>query len=110
LLNGKGMMPAFGKMLNATELAQVITYTRNALGNSVGDEIQPKAIQGLLPQTSAPAAKTESKKKTEPSAKMSKDDLIAKGEAVYVNNCASCHMSDGVGMPGTFLLLPEVQS
>jgi cytochrome c oxidase subunit 2 len=102
VLNGKGMMPAFGKMLNATELAQVITYTRNALGNSVGDEIQPKAIQGLLPQTSAPAAKTESKKKTEPSAKMSKDDLIAKGEAVYVNNCASCHMSDGVGMPGTF--------
>jgi cytochrome c oxidase subunit II len=48
VLNGKGMMPAFGKMLNAVELAQVITYTRNALGNAVGDEIQPAAIQSLL--------------------------------------------------------------
>jgi cytochrome c oxidase subunit 2 len=48
VLNGKGMMPAFDKMLNAVELAQVITYTRNALGNAVGDDIQPAAIQSLL--------------------------------------------------------------
>ncbi len=32
----------------------------------------------------------------------SKEDLIAKGETVYANNCASCHMPDGSGMPGTF--------
>ena len=32
----------------------------------------------------------------------SKEDLIAKGEAIYANNCASCHMPDGSGMPGTF--------
>ncbi len=56
----KGMMPAFGKnkMLNATELAQVITYTRNALGNKVGDEIQPKAVDESL---GGPVAKTDSK-------------------------------------------------
>lgn len=48
VLNGKNAMPAFGKQLNASELAAVITYTRNALGNSKGDEIQPKAIKALL--------------------------------------------------------------
>jgi cytochrome c oxidase subunit II len=45
--NGKGMMPAFGKTLNSTEFAAVITYTRNALGNSVNDSIQPAEIQAL---------------------------------------------------------------
>ncbi len=30
------------------------------------------------------------------------EELIEKGKAVYANNCASCHMTDGVGMPGTF--------
>ncbi len=32
----------------------------------------------------------------------SKTDLIEKGEALYVNNCASCHMADGAGIDGTF--------
>ncbi|MGR8933674.1 MAG: cytochrome c oxidase subunit II [Gammaproteobacteria bacterium] len=48
VMNGKGMMPSFGKMLNAVDLAAVITYTRNALGNKVGDSVQPSAIQALL--------------------------------------------------------------
>ena len=30
------------------------------------------------------------------------EELIAKGESVYTNNCASCHMADGAGIPGTF--------
>ncbi|MGZ5029537.1 MAG: cytochrome c oxidase subunit II [Methylobacter sp.] len=54
MLNGKGMMPAFGKMLSAVDFAAVVTYTRNGLGNSVGDLIQPSAIQTL--QSAAPAA------------------------------------------------------
>ncbi len=45
--NGKGMMPAFGKMLSAAEFAAVVTYTRNALGNKVGDSIQPTTINEL---------------------------------------------------------------
>ncbi len=105
LLNGKGMMPAFGKMLKSDELAQVITYTRNALGNSVGDEIQPKAIEELLPKTAAAADEEEAeapKEKVDASVEMSKDDLIARGEGVYSKNCASCHMADGAGMPGAF--------
>ncbi len=51
VLNGKNAMPAFGKQLSATELASVITYTRNALGNAKGDEIQPKAIKTKLPKS-----------------------------------------------------------
>lgn len=47
VFNGKGMMPGFGPMLTETELAAVITYTRNALGNSVGDLVQPTAIKPL---------------------------------------------------------------
>jgi cytochrome c oxidase subunit 2 len=54
MLNGKGMMPAFGKMLSAVDFAAVVTYTRNGLGNSVGDSIQPSAIQAL--QSATPAA------------------------------------------------------
>lgn len=48
LLNGKGMMPAFGKMLSAVDLAAVATFIRNGLGNEIGDSIQPSAIQALL--------------------------------------------------------------
>ena len=108
VLNGKGAMPAFGKMLKADELAQVITYTRNALGNKVGDEIQPKAIQDLLPQTSgasaaaAPAAKAASQEKIDANVVLSKDELVAKGKSVYASSCASCHMEEGQGMPPTF--------
>jgi len=54
MLNGKGMMPAFGKMLSAVDFAAVVAYTRNGLGNSVGDSIQPSAIQTL--QSASPAA------------------------------------------------------
>jgi len=54
MLNGKGMMPAFGKILSAVDFAAVLTYTRNGLGNSVGDSIQPSAIQAL--QSATPAA------------------------------------------------------
>ncbi len=106
ILNGKGGMPAFGKMLKADELAQVITYTRNALGNAVGDEIQPKAIQELLPNKSA-SAKTEAKpaavsQAAEPVADMSKDDLVSLGKSVYESNCASCHQADGKGTAPMF--------
>ncbi len=67
ILNGRNAMPAFGKQLTASELAAVITYTRNALGNSKGDEIQPKAIKALLagekpgPATAAAVPKNEEK-------------------------------------------------
>ena len=47
MMNGKGMMPAFGQMLSAVDFAAVSTYIRNGLGNSVGDSIQPSKIKAL---------------------------------------------------------------
>ena len=47
VLNGKGMMPAFKESLSDIEFSAVITYTRNALGNSVGDMVQPTEVKAL---------------------------------------------------------------
>jgi cytochrome c oxidase subunit 2 len=49
MMNGKGMMPAFGQMLSAVDFAAVSTFIRNGLGNAVGDSIQPSAIQSTQP-------------------------------------------------------------
>ena len=47
VLNGKAgtAMQAFGKQLSSSDLAAVITYERNALGNSTGDHVQPSTIK-----------------------------------------------------------------
>ncbi len=49
VLNGKPntAMAAFGKQLNDTELASVITYTRNSWGNKTGDAVQPAEVKSL---------------------------------------------------------------
>jgi cytochrome c oxidase subunit 2 len=41
-------MRAFGQQLNAVDIAAVITYERNALGNSMGDVIQPSQVQTVM--------------------------------------------------------------
>lgn len=45
VLNGKNIMPKWGPLLNDVEIASVITYERNALGNSVGDMLQPAQVK-----------------------------------------------------------------
>lgn len=47
VLNGSPgtTMQAFGQQLNTVDIAAVITYERNALGNNVGDMVQPADIQ-----------------------------------------------------------------
>ena len=47
VLNGSPgtTMPAFAEQLNAVDIAAVVTYERNALGNAVGDMLQPQAVQ-----------------------------------------------------------------
>lgn len=47
VVNGKTgtAMQAFKEQLSAVDIAAVVTYQRNALGNSVGDLAQPSAIQ-----------------------------------------------------------------
>jgi cytochrome c oxidase subunit 2 len=47
VLNGSKknpMMVAWGPQLSDMEIAAVITYERNALGNSVGDSLQPGEV------------------------------------------------------------------
>ena len=47
LLNGKGVMPAWKATLNDTEIAAVITYERQALGNAAAVDpiVQPAQVQ-----------------------------------------------------------------
>lgn len=47
VMNGKAgtAMAAFGAQLSDPDLAAVITYQRNAFGNSTGDALQPKDVQ-----------------------------------------------------------------
>ncbi len=45
ILKGKNVMPAWKALLNDVEIASVIAYERNALGNSTGDIIQPSAVK-----------------------------------------------------------------
>jgi cytochrome c oxidase subunit 2 len=45
VLNGKNVMPSWKALLNDTEIASVITYERNGLGNSVGDVLQPSQVK-----------------------------------------------------------------
>ena len=40
-------MPAFNEKLSSAEMAAVLTFQRNALGNNVGDLIQPAEIEKL---------------------------------------------------------------
>lgn len=45
VLNGKGVMPSWKAVLTDNEIAEVITYERNALGNSMGDLLQPAQVK-----------------------------------------------------------------
>jgi cytochrome c oxidase subunit 2 len=47
LLNGKGVMPAWKALMNDVEIASVITYTRQALGNAatVDPIVQPSQVK-----------------------------------------------------------------
>lgn len=47
VLNGKGVMPAWKAVLNDVEIAAVVTYERNALGNAMGDVLQPAQVKAL---------------------------------------------------------------
>jgi cytochrome c oxidase subunit 2 len=47
VFNGKGVMPSWKGVLNDTDIAAVVTYERNALGNSVGDVLQPAQVKAL---------------------------------------------------------------
>jgi cytochrome c oxidase subunit II len=92
ILNGRNAMPAFGKQLKAAELAEVITFTRNALGNSKGDEIQPKEINALLGSDTATVSGAES------SQEEAKPEVVEKPKAVE-KTTKSVEAAKKVGKP-----------
>ncbi len=47
VLKGKGAMPPFAGKLNDLDIAAIVTYERNAWGNSTGDVVQPKQVKEL---------------------------------------------------------------
>jgi cytochrome c oxidase subunit 2 len=47
VFNGKGMMPAWKGTLSDSDIAAVVTYERNGLGNNTGDLVQPSQIKAL---------------------------------------------------------------
>ena len=61
VINGKPgtAMAAFGGQLSDADIAAVVTYQRNGLGNSVGDMVQPTQVASLKggAEAAAPAAK-----------------------------------------------------
>jgi cytochrome c oxidase subunit 2 len=44
VLKGKGVMPAWGNMLNDMDIAAVITFERNSFGNHKGDVVKPSDV------------------------------------------------------------------
>lgn len=44
VLHGSGAMPPFANTLSDKQIAAVVTYERNALGNSTGDVVQPADV------------------------------------------------------------------
>jgi cytochrome c oxidase subunit II len=47
VLNGRGAMPPWKGTLSATEIAAVITYTKNNWGNKTGQLVQPSEVAAL---------------------------------------------------------------
>lgn len=132
VLHGKPgtAMQAFKDQLSAVELASVITYERNAFGNSTNTLVQPAQVEAIkegksVAEITAAAkavakAATTTTTKVQPAEapvspvvtaappataalkKMTKEELMQLGEKIYLSHCAVCHQPTGQGMPPTF--------
>jgi len=71
---------AGGRLLVAALLAAVFVAT-----SAVAQALQPEAAAGVSASLSS-----------------AQGDLIAQGEVIFDNTCASCHQSSGVGIEGTY--------
>lgn len=91
VLNGAGtLMPSFKKILSNEQLAEVITYTRNAWGNNTGDFITPDEIQ----QQRVYIKENLSLNLDQPNLLKT---FMQNGKLEYRAYCARCHQLDGKG-------------
>lgn len=129
VFNGKTgtAMQAFKSQLSNVDIAAVVTYERNAWGNSTGTFVQPASIKALRdgksmaealatkPSGKVDAAKPQAKAAEKaaapaaatPAAEPAKSadpmkDAMVNGEKVYNSTCAACHQASGAGIPPTF--------
>lgn len=118
VLNGRAgtAMQAFGQQLDAVDLAAVITYERNAWGNS-GEAIMPKQILSLMgggadnsaDQPGEPVTTVEPTTTAEPGnndmdgeSTTEAMDIPIDGQALYLRHCGTCHQPTGLGIDGVF--------
>ncbi|TXD38494.1 c-type cytochrome [Lujinxingia vulgaris] len=89
VLQGKGVMPAFGQILNDAEVTAVVNHERLSWGNAGGevtdeDVARVRESLGLPPFPAGGVEPTPT------------PDLMAAGERIF-ESCVSCHGRDGQG-------------
>ncbi len=128
VFNGKAGtgMQGYGKQLSLKQIAAVVTYERNAWGNSTGDMVQASDVNAstgggngdtgtsIESEVEAVADKVEQKtaeivavvEESAPTEDLtkeySKDELMEMGEKVYLASCSACHQPTGAGLPPAF--------
>jgi cytochrome c oxidase subunit 2 len=66
----------------------------------------PIVVEVLSPEKYGQWVKSRQVKADEAAAEANKpwtrDELVARGEKVFTQNCVACHQANGMGVPGTF--------
>jgi cytochrome c oxidase subunit 2 len=117
VLNGKAGsgMQAYDKQLSMKQIAAVVTYERNAWGNNTGDAVQAADVKSFANDsgndTETPVKVAEVVVEEAPAEDLtrvySEDELMVKGEQVYMKACAACHQVSGAGLPPAFPALKD---
>ncbi len=116
VVNGKSgtAMQAFAKQLNATDIAAVVTFERNAWGNDSGDTVQAADVSSAGSSSAAsndsdtaipvtlPVNEVVEEVEAVVLDDLTMDELMAVGEKVYMTHCVACHQAAGTGLPGAF--------
>ncbi len=89
-----GIMPAFGERLDATQIRMLTAWLMPKQVNKVSDT-RPVEIESPI-QTTTESTTNVSVDKT---SDLNAGDL---GKKIYQQHCASCHQSNGQGLPGAF--------
>jgi len=89
VLEGLGVMPAFGQVLNDAEVTAVVNHERLSWGNA-GGEITDEDVARVRESLGLPPFPAGG---IEPTATT---DLMSAGERIY-ESCVSCHGRDGQG-------------
>ncbi|WP_286235856.1 cytochrome c oxidase subunit II [Thalassotalea sediminis] len=118
--NGKAGtgMQGYGKQLSLKEIAAVVTYERNAWENNTGDTVQASDVQAVASGSSSNDDVVDKMKETAtemvetveeiatPEEDLTKtytlDEMMEKGQQVYMTRCAACHQENGAGVPPSF--------